>query len=83
MGVHATGLAGDDTQVMRILVIEDEPRLARNLAKAMREEGYAVDTAETGDEGLFKAETCDYDVVVLDVMLPGLDGWQVLERSPL
>lgn len=65
---------------MRILVVEDEPRLLRNLAKALREEDYAVDTAETGDDGLFKAETYDYDAVVLDVMLPGLDGWTVLDR---
>jgi two-component system OmpR family response regulator len=65
---------------MRILVVEDEPRLLRNLAKALREEGYAVDTAETGDDGLFKAETYDYDAIVLDVMLPGLDGWEVLDR---
>jgi len=65
---------------MRILIVEDEPRLLRNLAKALREAGYAVDIAEAGDEGLFKAETYDYDAIVLDVMLPGLDGWQVLER---
>lgn len=65
---------------MRILLVEDEPRLSRSLARALREAGYAVDTAETGDDGLFKAEGCDYDAVVLDVMLPGLDGWQVLER---
>src|SRR5258708_4579171 len=65
---------------MRILIVEDEPRLLRNLAKALREAGYAVDTAETGDDGLFKAETYDYDAIVLDVMLPALDGWQVLER---
>src|SRR5664279_682565 len=65
---------------MRILVVEDEPRLLRSLAQALREEGYAVDTADTGDEGLYKAENVDYDAVVLDVMLPGLDGWQVLER---
>jgi two-component system, OmpR family, response regulator len=65
---------------MRILVVEDEPRLVRSLAKALREEGYAVDTAESGDDGLYKAESWDYDVVVLDIMLPGLDGWQVLER---
>ncbi|MCP5517086.1 MAG: response regulator transcription factor [Verrucomicrobiales bacterium] len=64
---------------MRILVVEDEPRLLRNLAKSLREAGYAVDTAETGDDGLFKALTYDYDAVVLDVMLPELDGWQVLE----
>jgi len=65
---------------MRILVIEDEPRLLHNLAKALREEGYAVDTADTGDEGLFKAQSCDYDALVLDLMLPGIDGWQVLDR---
>src|SRR5436190_3017999 len=65
---------------MRILVIEDEPRLVRNLAKALREEGYAVDTAAAGDDGLFKAETYDYDAIVLDVMLPGMDGWEVLAR---
>src|SRR5216117_1618532 len=65
---------------MRILVVEDEPRLLRNLANALREEGYAVDTAETGDEGLYKAESYDYDAIVLDVMLPRLDGWEVLQR---
>lgn len=67
-------------RVMRILVVEDEPRLQHNLAKALREEGYAVDTASDGDDGLFKAETYNYDAVILDVMLPQLDGWQVLEK---
>lgn len=65
---------------MRILVVEDEPRLQRNLAKALREEGYAVDTAGDGGDALFKAETSDYDAIVLDVMLPGLDGWEILAR---
>ena len=65
---------------MRILVVEDEPRLLKNLAKALREEGYAVDTAESGDDGLFKAECNTYDTIVLDVMLPVLDGWEILER---
>jgi two-component system OmpR family response regulator len=65
---------------MRILIVEDEPRLLRSLAKALREEGYAVDTAEAGDDGLFKAQSSDYDALVLDVMLPRLDGWQILER---
>jgi two-component system OmpR family response regulator len=65
---------------MRILVVEDEPRLLRSLAKALREEGYAVDTADAGDDGLYKAENCDYDAIVLDIMLPRLDGWQLLER---
>jgi len=65
---------------MRILVVEDEPDLLSSLAKALREEGYAVDTAEDGEEGLYKAESWDYDAVVLDVMLPKLDGWGVLQK---
>src|ERR1051325_11714642 len=65
---------------MRILVVEDEPRLLRNLAKALREAGYAVDTADAGDDGLYKARSYDYDAIVLDVMLPRLDGWEVLQR---
>lgn len=65
---------------MRVLVIEDETRLLRNLTKALREEGYAVDAAADGEEGLYKAQSNDYDAVVLDVMLPKLDGWKVLER---
>jgi two-component system, OmpR family, response regulator len=65
---------------MKLLVVEDEPDLLASLAKALREEGYAVDTAPDGEEGLFKAEGTDYDAVVLDVMLPRLDGWRVLER---
>jgi len=62
---------------MRILVVEDEPRLLSNLAKALREAGYAVDTADAGDEGIYKAEIHDYDAVVLDVMLPKRDGFAV------
>jgi two-component system OmpR family response regulator len=65
---------------MRILVIEDEADLLASLAKALREEGYAVDTAADGEEGLYKAQSWDYDALVLDVMLPGLDGWTVLQR---
>ncbi len=65
---------------MRILVVEDEPRLQRNLARALREEGYFVDVAGDGSDGLFKAQAEDYDVIVLDVMLPELDGWELLAR---
>ena len=65
---------------MRILIVEDEPDLLRSLARALREEGYAVDTAGDGEDGLFKAESADYDAVVLDVMLPKLDGWGVLQK---
>src|SRR6202142_1274746 len=65
---------------MRILVVEDEPDLLASLAQALREEGYAVDTADNGDDGLFNAEGTDYDAIVLDVMLPGMDGWEILKR---
>jgi len=65
---------------MRILLIEDEADLLASLAKALREEGYAVDTATDGEEGLYKAREVGYDAIVLDVMLPRLDGWEVLER---
>ncbi|HWD20427.1 MAG TPA: response regulator transcription factor [Verrucomicrobiae bacterium] len=65
---------------MRILIIEDEPDLQRSLAQALREEGYAVDAASDGESGLFNAETIDYDAIVLDIMLPKLDGWEVLRR---
>lgn len=65
---------------MRILVVEDEPDLLASLAKSLREEGYAVDTAANGEDGLFNAESIDYDAIVLDVMLPRLDGWELLKR---
>lgn len=65
---------------MRLLVIEDEADLLTSLAQALREEGYAVDTAADGEEGLYKAESWDYDAILLDVMLPRLDGWHVLQR---
>jgi two-component system OmpR family response regulator len=63
---------------MRILLVEDEERLARSLTQALREAGYAVDTADNGTDGLYKARGTDYDAIVLDVMLPQLDGWGVL-----
>lgn len=65
---------------MRVLVIEDEPDLRAGLARALRAQGYAVDVAGDGEEGYFKAGGADYDAIVLDVMLPRLDGWGVLAR---
>src|SRR5436189_4265921 len=73
-------LASKNDASMRILVVEDEPDLLRSLAQALREEGYAVDTAANGEDGLFNAENTDYDAVVLDVMMPKMDGWEVLSR---
>ncbi|MEM7391265.1 MAG: response regulator transcription factor [Verrucomicrobiota bacterium] len=65
---------------MRTLIIEDHPDLLNNLSQTLREEGYAVDTAMDGEEGLAKALRVDYDAIILDVMLPKLDGWGVLSR---
>ena len=65
---------------MRVLVIEDEPDLLRALVQALREEGYAADQAVDGTEGLYKAEGCEYEAIVLDLMLPGIDGLEVLWR---
>ncbi len=67
-------------EVMRILVVEDEALMLKSLAQKLREEGYSVDTAPDGREGLYKAQNYDYDAIVLDVMLPHLDGWGVLEK---
>jgi two-component system OmpR family response regulator len=65
---------------MRVLVVEDEPELRSVISRALVEEGYAVDSASDGEEGLFRATSWEYDAVVLDLMLPKLDGWQLLER---
>ena len=65
---------------MRLLVVEDEADLRSSLLKALREEGYAVDGAADGEDGLYKAECSDYDAIILDVLLPGIDGWEVLRR---
>ncbi len=65
---------------MRVLVVEDEPDLLQSLMKALREDGYAVDGAPDGEEALYKAESYDYDAIVLDIMLPIMDGWEMLRR---
>lgn len=65
---------------MRLLVVEDEPDLLAGLLRALRKDGYAVDSAAAGEEGLHKAVATDYDAIVLDVMLPRLDGWELLTR---
>src|SRR3954470_16447355 len=63
---------------MRILVVEDSARLRQTLGTALQRSGYAVDVAGDGEEGLWLAQSHDYDVVVLDVMLPKRDGLSVL-----
>ncbi len=65
---------------MRILLVEDSPTLVRSLVRALRHAGYVVDTAGDGEEGLTAIEMDGYDAIVLDIMLPKLDGLTVLRR---
>jgi DNA-binding response OmpR family regulator len=65
---------------MRVLLVEDERDLASALSRALADEAFAVDVARDGDEGFFRASEIAYDAVVLDVMLPGCDGWELLRQ---
>jgi two-component system OmpR family response regulator len=65
---------------MKVLVTEDEPKVARAVARGLRHEGYAVDVAVRGEEALRDACVYEYDAIVLDVMLPGVDGFAVCRR---
>jgi DNA-binding response OmpR family regulator len=65
---------------MRVLIVEDSPKLQRTIAMALRKAGYAVDATAQGEEGLWKAAETAYDALVLDLMLPGLDGMSVLRQ---
>ena len=63
---------------MRVLVVEDDPALARQVVEALTAGGYAADRAADGEEGQFLGETEPYDAVVLDLMLPHVDGWSII-----
>ncbi len=63
---------------MRLLVVEDDPRLARLIARGLREEAYAVDVCENGLDAIVQAVVNTYDAIILDVMLPGIDGFGVV-----
>ena len=65
---------------MRVLVVEDEVKMVRAVRRGLEQEGYAVDSASDGDEGLYLATENAYDAIVLDVMLPGIDGFEVCRR---
>jgi DNA-binding response OmpR family regulator len=62
---------------LRVLLVEDEPRMVRLISKGLRENAYAVDVAADGAEALYLAEINDYDLIILDVMLPVVDGFEV------
>ena len=65
---------------MRLLIVEDEPKTGDYLKKGLSEHGYAVEVARTGADGLHLALEGDFDLILLDVMLPGMNGWQVLAK---
>jgi DNA-binding response OmpR family regulator len=65
---------------MRILLVEDDAGVRRFVAKGLREQAYAVDTVNTGEEALYQAEMNAYDLIILDVMIPALDGFEVCRR---
>ena len=65
---------------MRILVVEDEKKIADFIKRGLKEEGYAVDSAYDGEQGLFLAKTGEYDLVLLDLMLPKLDGYNLFKE---
>ena len=65
---------------MRVLLIEDYKQMVRALKKGLEEEGFAVDVATDGEEGGYKAESADYDVIILDLMLPKVDGLSLLKK---
>ena len=65
---------------MRVLVVEDEPKLAALVARALREEGHPADIAACGADAIWMAQSAPYDAVVLDVMLPDFDGFEVVRK---
>jgi two-component system copper resistance phosphate regulon response regulator CusR len=65
---------------MRVLVVEDQKNVARFLAKGLREQAYAVDVARDGLDGFAMADATQYDIIILDLMLPGIDGFEVCRR---
>ena len=66
---------------MRVLVVEDDPTIADFVARGLREAGFAVDVAADGDDGLELAQRASFDVAIVDVMLPRLDGLSLIERA--
>lgn len=66
---------------MRVLVVDDSDRIRESVAAMLRDDGYVVDTASDGKDGLIHLRTTEYDVVVLDVMMPEIDGFEVVRRA--
>jgi two-component system OmpR family response regulator len=80
VNVHPTFTQLVDHVSVRVLVVEDEPRMASLIQRGLVGEGLAADVAASGEDGLWLAESHDYDAIVLDVMLPGIDGFETCRR---
>lgn len=65
---------------MKILIAEDEPKTSAYLKRGMEENGFVVDLASNGDDAIHLASNCSYDLIILDVMLPGRDGWSIISE---
>ncbi len=65
---------------MKLLVCEDNQHLRKSIVDYLKDEGFVVDQAVDGDEGIYKAQNWDYDALILDIMMPGLDGYELLKR---
>ena len=78
LSTPSTRLSGAKWQTMKILIVEDEPKTGDYLKQGLVEAGFVVDLARDGLDGLHLGQTEDYDLAILDVMLPGIDGWTVL-----
>jgi len=68
---------------MRVLVLEDDPKIASFLEKGLTQSGFAVDVCEDGEEGLVRVTSTDYDAAIMDRMLPGMDGLEIIRRMRL
>ena len=68
-----------DTGGMRVLIVEDEVNLATAVAQGLRAEGYDVEMAHDGEEGLWRARQGQFDAIVLDIMLPGMNGYRICQ----
>lgn len=66
-------------ETMRVLLVEDNDPLRETLVDALTEDGYVVDSSADGEDGMYRATECSYDIIILDVMLPKISGWEILE----
>jgi two-component system OmpR family response regulator len=80
MNVHVPFIDFGNHAVMRVLIVEDELRMASLIRRGLVKEGLAADVAASGEEALWKAESHEYDVIALDVMLPGMSGFEACRR---